>query len=171
MQTTALHPAPALAERAPELCLIDARAEQLDARELRARAREAAAAAAARGARFSSRSYCYPLALVAWHEAPVGIDVERVVECDRAFADSIRTPAERALATEPPLEEWDRHFTSLWCAKEALAKALGDARAYDPHRLDAPSAWPEGRSGSWRARALELDGDHVAWLCWQWAAP
>lgn len=161
---TAPHPAPAQAERAPQVQLIDARAERLDEEALRARARELAAAA---GAPFSSRSYCYPLALVAWHEAPVGVDIERVVECDRAFADSICTPAERASVVEPQPEDWDRHFTEMWSAKEALAKALGDARAYDPRRLAAPSAWPQGRSGPWRARALELEGDHVAWLCWQ----
>lgn len=119
------------------------------------------------GAPFSSRSYCFPFALIAAHTAAVGIDIERVEPCDAAFADSIRTPAE--LAAGPPREgDPDRFFTSLWSSKEALSKALGDALAYDPRRLEGPGAWPDGRSGPWRAASIDIGEDgHVAWLCWR----
>ncbi len=104
---------------------------------------------------------------MAWHSAPVGVDIERVAPCDEAFADSIRTPAERAAAT-PQRRLPDRHITSLWSSKEALSKALGDALDYDPRRLEGPQAWPNGRSGPWRAVTLDLaDDEHVAWLCWR----
>jgi phosphopantetheine--protein transferase-like protein len=89
----------------------------------------------------------------------VGVDVERIERFDGALADSIRTPAERDAGW--PEADPDRHFSSLWSSKEALAKALGD-----PRRLDGPAAWPQGRSGPWRATAVEVTDGHVAWLCW-----
>lgn len=155
----ALRSSPAAAP--PQVKLIDARPQGLTESQLRARARAYTEAASAS---FSSRSYSFPLALVALHDAPVGVDIERVGPCDRAFADSISTPGERA-------RDWpddpDRFFTSLWSSKEALSKALGDALDYDPRRLQGPGAWPQGRSGPWCASALEIDTEHVAWLCWR----
>jgi hypothetical protein len=144
--------------------LIDARRSGLgDEARLRERAREVSTAM---GAPFSSRSYRFPLALLAWHSAPVGVDIERVGSCDEAFADSIRTPDERASGW--PTDDPDRFFTSLWSSKEALSKALGNSLDYDPRRLEGPAAWPDGRSGPWRAVALQVGAGHVAWLCW-WA--
>lgn len=193
----------------PGIELIDARALGLaDEAALREHARRVSAQA---GAPHTSRSYSYPLALVAWHTREVGCDIERVTTCDETFADSIRTPAERAAARgENPASAptgtsakessgedtdrreglhggsagddrdgrddrngrdgqaaFDRRITSLWSSKEALAKALGDALDYDPRRLEGPGAWPEGRSGSWRARALEPAGEYVGWVCWR----
>jgi hypothetical protein len=150
-------------ERAPTVQLIDARtADAPDEAALRELARKACAEAAAP---FTSRSYRFPFALVAAHTAAVGVDIERVEPCDAAFADSIRTPAERAAG--PPREDHDRYFTSLWSSKEALSKALGDALDYDPRRLEGPGAWPRGRSGPWRAEHLDVADGYVAWLCWK----
>ncbi len=143
--------------------LIDARTSGLkDEAVLRRRARERSAEA---GAPFTSRSYSFPFALVAWHSSAVGVDIERVQPCDEVFGDSICTPAERA-AGAPPGDP-GHFFTSLWSSKEALSKALGDALDYDPRRLEGPGAWPDGRSGPWRAARLEVARDHVAWLCWR----
>lgn len=127
----------------------------------------ARAASAGIDAPFTSRSYSFPLALVAAHSAAVGVDIERVATCDAAFADSIRTPAELSAAAEPTRADRDRYFTSLWSSKEALSKALGDALAYDPRRLEGPGAWPDGRSGPWRATALDVPDGYVAWVCWR----
>jgi hypothetical protein len=145
--------------------LIDARAAGAsDEAALRELARTASAEA---GAPFTSRSYRFPFALVAAHTAAVGVDIERVERCDRTFADSIRTPAELA-AGSPREGDPDRFFTSLWSSKEALSKALGDALAYDPRRLEGPGSWPDGRSGPWRAVSIDVGEDgHVAWLCWR----
>jgi hypothetical protein len=146
----------------PRVHLIDARREGLDPAALQARAR---AHGARGGARYTSRSYRFPLALVACHQAPVGVDIERIEHCEQAFGDSISTPAERA--SRPVEVDLDRVYTSLWSSKEALSKALGDALAYDPRRLEGPGSWPRGRSGPWRAQSLDVDEDHVAWLCWR----
>jgi hypothetical protein len=149
---------------APLLRLLDARAAgAADEAALRELAR---AASIHSGAPFTSRSYSFPFALVAAHSAAVGIDIERVEPCDAAFANSIRTPAERA-AAGPPREDHDRYFTSLWSSKEALAKTLGDTVAYDPRRLEGPGAWPDGRSGPLRATPLDVPDGYVGWLCWE----
>lgn len=148
-------------ESTPHARLIDARVSGLDESRLVASARALSDIA---GARWVSRSYRFPLALVAWHDAPVGIDIERVTAWDGAFAESICTPAERTAGW--PHEDDDGYLSSLWSSKEALAKALGDALAYDPRRLESPMAWPDGRSGPWRATTLTAARDHVAWLCW-----
>jgi 4'-phosphopantetheinyl transferase superfamily len=165
----------------PAVRLIDARANGLpDEAALRAHARQRSAET---GAPFTSRSYSFPFALLAWHTAPVGCDIERIVPCDDAFANSIRTPTERAMAaeedtsddtadddddgTERDSADRDRRITSLWSSKEALSKALGNALDYDPRRLEGPGAWPDGRSGPWRAATLDLADDRVAWVCWR----
>jgi hypothetical protein len=61
----------------------------------------------------------------------------------------------------------DVYLSSLWCSKEALSKALGDALRYDPSRLDSPMRWPELRSGPWSATPLKTVTGHAAWLCWR----
>jgi phosphopantetheinyl transferase len=111
-----------------------------------------------------SRSYSHPLALVAWHDQPVGVDIERIAPCPPEFASVIRTPLERLDARACATDE---DLIDLWCGKEALAKALGDARAFDPARLPSPKAWPLGGSGPWRAAPLAVPGPHVAWVVWR----
>jgi hypothetical protein len=149
-------------ERTPQVRLLDARKSGLDQSGL---ALTAQALSRTAGTGCVSRSYCFPFALLAWHVAPVGIDIERIAPWDDAFAESIRTPTERA--TGWPRQDGDRHLSSLWSSKEALAKALGDALQYDPRRLESPMAWPSGRSDPWRATTLAAASGYVAWLCWR----
>jgi hypothetical protein len=146
----------------PQVALLDASEAGLDADALRRWARRVAAAS---GAPYTSRSYRYPYALVAWHNQPVGTDIERIGPCDEAFAELICTPVERP--TTPGPFGRDIYLTSLWSGKEALAKALGDAVAYEPSRLASPALWPRGRAGTWRAEELRAPPGHVAWLCWR----
>ncbi|WP_249010220.1 4'-phosphopantetheinyl transferase superfamily protein [Conexibacter sp. DBS9H8] len=109
-----------------------------------------------------SRSYSAPYALVAVHDGPVGVDIEAVGPLEPGFWASICTPSERAALSGADA----RAITSLWSSKEALAKALGDAVAYDPRRLESPRFWPGGASGRWRARPLDLPDGFVGWVCW-----
>jgi phosphopantetheinyl transferase (holo-ACP synthase) len=93
------------------------------------------------------------------------VDIERIEACDAAFADLICLPRERpdpACVNDP-----DAYLTELWCSKEALSKALGDALDYAPARLASPMLWREGRAGPWRATRLEAPPRHTAWLCWR----
>jgi phosphopantetheinyl transferase len=148
---------------APEVWLLDARVADLDELALRRWARSRRQPDAET---FVTRSYAHPYALVAWHSGPVGIDIERVQACEPGFLESISTPAERCLELGGVVDP-DAYAISTWCGKEALSKALGDALAYDPRRLESPLAWPGGRSGAWHAAELPAPAGHVAWLCWR----
>ena len=102
------------------------------------------------------------------HTGHVGVDLERIQTCDTPFADLICTPTERrdpACVTDP-----DHYLTSLWCSKEALAKALGDARRYEPSRIDSPIIWSRDPARTWQATELAVAPGFVAWLCWEHTA-
>jgi hypothetical protein len=146
----------------PQVSLLDAAMAGLGAAGLRYWARRLAATSRAP---YTSRSYRYPYALVAWHGQPVGIDIERIGLCNEDFADLICTPSERSGPPGP--FDRDRYLTSLWSGKEALSKALGDAVAYEPSRLGSPACWPHRRAGPWRADELNVPPGYVAWLCWK----
>lgn len=146
----------------PGVTLLDARDTGLDPAGLRAAARELPAAT---DARFTSRSYRYPYALVAWYDTPVGIDIEEALTHTEELAAVLCTPDERQLLET--VANRDLALRELWSSKEALAKALGDALAYEPSRLPAPALWPDGCSGRWRAAAVPAPDGHVAWLCWR----
>ena len=153
-------------EGGPHVLLLDASGGDVDPDQLRQQARQWPEASSAN---FASRAYRFPLALVAWHHEPVGIDIERIDPYDEDFCISICTHAERA--TFSGVSDPAQHQSSLWCSKEALAKALGDAIRYRPQQLESPLRWPEGRSGRWRAQELAAPEGHVAWVCWQGIAP
>jgi phosphopantetheinyl transferase len=148
------------AERAPGLELLDARELGLTGRALRT---AAGTLQVTHGAVQVSRFYSFPYALVGWHSDRIGVDIERVVECDEQFARSICTPDE---AVAQPWRD-DARIISLWSSKEALAKALGDAVEYDPRRLESPIGWLNGASGPWRVAELELPRDYRGWVCWR----
>jgi hypothetical protein len=152
---------------APVVRLLDARWAALDAPALREWAR---AVAGGLGRPYVTRSYRFPYALVAAHDGPVGADLERVEPVDRAFAASIATPDEReALDAGEAGDDVASWAIALWSGKEALAKALGDAVAYDPRRLPSPLRWPDLRAGAWRAAPLPVPAHHVGWVCWRTA--
>jgi hypothetical protein len=146
----------------PGVRLLDARSAGLDHAGLRSWAREESAAT---GAPHVSRSYRYPYCMMAWHTEPVGVDIERIGPVDAGFVASISAPAERRAPA--PAGEDDEYATALWCSKEALAKALGDALRYDPRRLESPLGWPDGRAGPWRALEVAAPPRHTAWACWR----
>jgi phosphopantetheinyl transferase len=150
-------------EDGPEVRLLDARGAGLPDTVLR---RWARSQREPDDRTFVTRSYRYPFALAAWHTGPVGIDIERIAACPPGFAESISTPAEHARPASGELG-YDASLISLWCAKEALAKALGDALRYDPRRLESPLGWPAGHCGPWRAAQLAAPAGHVAWICWR----
>ncbi len=114
-----------------------------------------------------SRSYRLPLALVAWGNTRLGVDLERVEATERDFAESICTPDELAAFGER-LDD-ATFVSSLWASKEALAKALGDPLGYDPRRLASPLGWVQERAGSWQAREFSPAPEHVAWVVWEQA--
>jgi len=96
---------------------------------------------------------------VAVHSSRVGVDLELVdLTVPR---EAVLTPTEMTLGGTP--EMW----CNWWSAKEALAKALGDARLYDPRRLESPAHWENGRAGRWACSPLALPPGFVGWLVWE----
>jgi phosphopantetheine--protein transferase-like protein len=76
----------------------------------------------------------------------IGIDVEKLGRTNSEFADVAFTPEERHLLSifaEGEQEEW---ALRCWCAKEAVAKALGSGFLGNPRNLTARRI--DGRTGS-----------------------
>ncbi len=151
----------AVEEGGPRVLLLEAGSSEPDEASLRQAARLIADGLRAR---HTSRSYRFPYALIAGHDRAVGVDIERSEPPDESFLESICTPSERRVLAGDSAQV---DVSSLWCSKEALAKALGDALRYDPRRLESPQMWPNGRSGPWRAQQLAAPAGHVAWVCWR----
>ena len=107
----------------------------------------------------TSRSYRNQFGLVAANRSRVGVDIE-VIDVS-VTADAVLTRDEVQIAAGPL--EW----CAWWSAKEGLAKALGDARKYDPRRLESPALWQFGRQGRWRAEQLDVPTGHVGWVVWE----
>jgi len=115
-------------------------------------------APSARGAHVS-RSYRGCFGLLAVSHSRVGVDLELVDTT--VCRDAVLTPGELNLGGTPAM------WCDWWSAKEALAKALGNARLYDPRRLESPSHWDGGRAGRWACSALELPRGLVGWVVWE----
>ena len=125
-----------------------------------------------------SRSYSGVIAVVAgWHRR-VGIDVEVLHRPappswsidDEDFRSAIMTPDERKQLLTLHDADARAAAVSLWCSKEALAKALGTPMHMDPARLTGPAAWGDEVRGGWHARRMDatvLDCDGVAWLVYE----
>jgi hypothetical protein len=156
-RTTPIHVA---LSGAPVVYLLEASEVGGDEAGLRAAARAVTAKAVHR---YASHSYCFPLALAASHEGPVGVDIERVTSWTTTQLDSVMTPSERARRPEAD----DRWATSLWSSKEALTKALGNPVDYDPRRVEGPLSWPGSAARRWRASPLSVPDHYVAWVCWR----
>jgi len=65
----------------------------------------------------------------------MGIDLERVGEIPKGFAEAAFAPSERQLLDLVPAESLPVWLLRLWCAKEAAAKALGSRFAGTPRDL------------------------------------
>lgn len=122
-------------------------------------------------------SHCDDLALLAVStDGPVGIDIESI---DRApdllgCVETFCHPEEIAmLPDEPPARA--RRLLEIWCAKEALLKALGSGLSQAPDEfalrlcdgaftLDSDNAPPESLERKTTLLAHELLGNHLAVL-------
>jgi len=146
-------------QRAPVVRLLECSGGSTDDRDLRAAARSMATSATHM---FVSRSYSFPMALVAMHDAQVGVDIELVTRWEPEQIESILSASER----QRHVEADDRWATSLWSSKEALAMALNEPVSYDPRRLESPLLWLDGSAGRWCAQRLTVANQYEAWLCW-----
>ncbi len=79
------------------------------------------------------------------HEARIGIDIERIEQRGMPFLESFSTSRERALLESLELPSRDALVTSLWCAKEAVAKCLGTGVKSAPQLFEAIQICGDGR--------------------------
>jgi phosphopantetheinyl transferase len=79
----------------------------------------------------------FALALESSEPCRVGIDVEPVRRLEEGFEDVALSREERALVTVPDPGERAELVLRLWCAKEAVGKALGSGLAGTPRGLVA----------------------------------
>lgn len=93
----------------------------------------------------------------------VGVDIE-VIDLS-VTAGAALTEKESHLGGGPG------GFCSWWSAKEALAKALGDARKYDRRSLESPALWAIPRQGNWQAQPLEVPTGYVGWIVGETTLP
>jgi 4'-phosphopantetheinyl transferase len=121
-------------------------------------------------------SHSPTLALVAWSEAPVGVDVEDVARevDDRGVGEVVLSRTERVqLAALPEGPSRRSAFYAAWTRKEALLKALGTGLSRDATSIDlVPSgkseglwSWTAPETGiSWVVLELNLGSAHRAAL-------
>ena len=78
-------------------------------------------------------------------EFPVGVDVEKCRTLDRAFMESVLSPAEKRQLDGLADAACSYAFLRVWTAKEAQVKAMGDGLFQS---LKAFEAWPAGATNS-----------------------
>ena len=127
---------------------------------------------------FWSRSYSGRVALIAGSNQRVGVDVE-LTDLAREdswsltnewFRSSMLTSEERVRIASDSTPGTTLSATSVWSSKEAVAKALGTPRQFDPTRLTGAAVWKDARRGRWRAAYLDLTPlglDAVAWMVYE----
>ena len=110
----------------------------------------------------------------------LGVDVEHLRRKPRALEIAARyfTPVEaRALATLEG-DARQRAFIALWCAKEALLKAIGEGLAFGLDRvgcrLDAAGNWRlaqadpiRGSTNEWQLAGFGVPGDYRGAVAWR----
>ncbi|MBU6496378.1 MAG: 4'-phosphopantetheinyl transferase superfamily protein [Acidobacteria bacterium] len=114
-----------------------------------------------------SRSYADPFGVVAWGDAPLGVDIVQPVDDPRfdiddpSFRELILSTDDIAiLSPSSNVSAWD-----IWSSKEAAAKAFGDPLGYIPSHHLSPALWPEGRWGKWCVRRLgDLPNSLTGWM-------
>lgn len=65
-------------------------------------------------------------AVAAFHELPIGVDIEQMKEADMDMAQMMFAPEEYASLQALTGTERNQHFYDIWTAKESYIKALGE---------------------------------------------
>jgi len=74
----------------------------------------------------------------------IGIDLELISHRDNTFLESFATPKERDILNRFPTDERDTWITRLWCAKEAVGKALGMGLDRNLQSFELHNSAPDG---------------------------
>ncbi|MBK8724486.1 MAG: 4'-phosphopantetheinyl transferase superfamily protein [Holophagaceae bacterium] len=122
-------------------------------------------------------SHSGPWLLCAFHDGPVGVDVEAASSKALDAAAASLSPAERSRLEGLGDEDRAAACLRLWTLKESLLKAAGTGLGHDPRSLtlDGPSleaagAPPPPAGRSWALRVLPMPAGAQAALCFAAAA-
>ncbi len=109
---------------------------------------------------FISISHSGDCAIAIAHEHRIGVDIERIEQRDERFVETFTTPAERGLIDGVPLSERDAFVTSIWCAKEAVAKCVGTGVDGAPQAFEAIQVYGDGRMA-----VVQRGNNHTFLVC------
>ena len=123
---------------------------------------------------FASKSHSRGLTVVLQSNHPCGVDLESLdseiepwLFADQRFQDFVLAPGEAQAIKASKYAEHGFLATVVWSSKEALAKALGDARKYSPSRLRSPISWESEPVQNWEAEFIEIEfADHSRFCIW-----
>jgi len=120
-----------------------------------------------------SLSHCAGQALVAIGSAPLGVDIEALIQRDTdLLARQILTPAELKRWSHGPQSDRIEALTEAWTLKEALLKACGLGLRRDPSSFAAgPGEVQLDGIGRYRLSLLPAIAGHCAALAQQQAQP
>jgi phosphopantetheinyl transferase len=121
-----------------------------------------------------SRSYSGKYVVEVKSETRCGVDMEVLRPVELAwsidspfFEKAMLVPGEKELILQSAFSEHQFLSTLIWASKEALAKALGDARNYEPSKLLSPIAWDALKTTTWCANYREFaTGDDRRLAIW-----
>lgn len=120
------------------------------------------------GALHFSLSHCTGISLLAFADAPVGVDVEELVrpEVIAETADVLHPREAAELALMPPGER-PLAFTRVWTRKEAYLKGLGVGLSEDPAADYVGSGPAPARMPGWSLADVRVPEGHCAALALQ----
>ena len=122
----------------------------------------------------TSRSYSGRYVAEVFARSRCGIDLETLKPAETnwsidspLFEMAMLAPGEKQLIKESVLCDHENLPTLIWASKEALAKALGDAKNYEPTRLLSPITWALEPKPNWSAEHQEfLTHDEKRLIVW-----
>mgnify|MGYP000246338021 CR=1 FL=1 len=115
------------------------------------------------GETFFSRSYWADYSITVSNSQRCGIDMESSSSAqlnwsinNPIFQDSMLAPGELDRIKKSKYWKLPNLERNIWSSKEALAKALGEAKNYQPNKLYSPILWETNPAMGWHASFREF---------------
>ena len=115
---------------------------------------------------FFSRSYCANFSITVTNSKRCGIDMESISGTqpdwninNPLFQDSMLAPGELERIKQSSYWEQPNLEQNIWSSKEALAKALGEAKNYQPNKIYSPLTWKTNPTIGWNATFREFTAE------------
>jgi len=103
--------------------------------------------------------FCVVVERPSW---PIGADIERVEKQDESFVSRFFTPLEITLLERIPTWKQETAVTAIWCAKEAVLKALGLGLTEDTRSVTCLIDPLAASSKDWASFTIQWENRHQA---------